>query len=75
MLNVKKNKFLNVALLGLMAMGLLAQSPAHAEDESAGYVESDLRIWIPGKAHPNEAEGQIWNKIQRLENTLGYRGY
>ncbi|MBT6178676.1 MAG: hypothetical protein HOI23_15625, partial [Deltaproteobacteria bacterium] len=75
MLNIKKNKFLHSTVLALLGLGLLAQSPAHAEDETAGYVESDLRIWIPGKAHPNEAEGQIWNKIQRLENTLGYRGY
>jgi hypothetical protein len=75
MLKMNFKGLLKTGALALLCAGMLFQSVAHADSESAGYVESDLRIWIPGKAHPNEAEGQVWNKIQRLENTLGYRGF
>ena len=75
MLNMNLNGFLKMGALALVCAGLTVSTAAQAESESAGYVESDVRIWVPGKAHPNEAEGQIWNKIQRLENTIGYRAF
>ena len=74
MLKMNFKKLLTGAL-ALVCAGTLLQGVAHADSESAGYVESDVRIWVPGKAHPNESEGQIWNKIQRIENTLGYRAF
>lgn len=54
---------------------LFAALPVSADTDMAGYIESDLRIGLAGKAHPNEDAGQIWNTIQRLENTAGLRGY
>ena len=61
---------LSLLSLALAASAMMVASDAKAEAETAGYVESDVRVTVPGH---ELAPGEIADRIFRTENTAGLR--